>query len=287
MEKERTQWYMAGLEQVVRNAHLDLRETMDQFKNYSQWFNTDRAVPPGIVSDIRKTYKGIHDHLTKIRGINQLLESRYRQHYRRDSLRDRELSEFETLSKNLYSRFESMLQEIQAKARAKDSEEDSAVCGQRIPFQWFRSDENQLILLRNLQGLYELDYTYKTEFGVNVDQKRRVSRNSLRSLSLFVLSGEGGLIDILQFRMRLREYDIKERYAKDELRGVLTHLREISAEEVEGVIKRFMDSKEIKKLKCLLLSIQSQEDLGKETLYSADNILKEMTSGVVRTVHLN
>jgi len=286
MEKERTQWYMAGLEQVVRNAHLDLRKAMDQFKGYSQWFNTERAVPPGIVSDIRQTYKGIHDHLTKIRGINQLLESRYRQHYRRDSLRHREISEFATLSKNLYSRFESMLQEMGAKSRQKGREEDSAVCNQRTPSPWFRSTENQLILLRILRELHKLDYIYKTEIRLDVAHRPRVIQNKQRSLSLFVLSGEVGVMDILQSRMQLREYDIKERYAKDELRGALTHLREISAEEVEGVIKRFMDSEEIQKLKCLLLSIQSQEDLGKETLYSADNILKEMTSGEVRTVHL-
>ena len=287
MEKERTQCYTAGLEQVVRNAHLDLKEALDQFKAYSQWFNTERAVPPGIVSDIRKTYKGIHDYLTKIRRINQLLESRYRQHYRRDSLRDREISEFATLSKNLYSRFESMLQEIEAKSGRKDKEEDSAVCNQRTPSQWFRSTENQLILLRILRELYKLDYIYKTEIRSDVAYKPRVIQNKQRSLSLFVLSGEGGVMDILQSRMQLREYDIKERYAKDELRGALTHLREISAEEVEGVIKRFMGSEEIQKLKCLLLSIQSQEDLDKETLSSADNILKEMTNGEVRTIHLN
>ena len=283
---ERVQQYVASLERVVKNTHFDLRETMNQFQEYSRWFTLEGNVPSAIITDMRKTYKGIYDQLTKIRGINQLLESRYRQYYRRDSVRDKEISEYGILSKNLYSRFESMLQEIQAKARPKDREEDSEVCGQRIPFQWFRSDENQLILVRNLQGLYELDYTYKTELGLNVDQKRRVSQNSLRSLSLFVLSGEGGLIDILQFRMRLREYDIKERYAKDELRGVLTHLREISISEVEGVIKRFMDHSEVPRLKCLLFSIQSQEDLGKETLYSAPTLLKGMATGEVRTVQV-
>ena len=119
-----------------------------------------------------------------------------------------------------------------------------------------------------------------------VDRKQRVIQDKLRSLSLFVLSGEGGLIDILQSRIRLREYDIKERYAKDELRGALTHLREISAAEVEGVIKRYMDSREIPKLKCLLLSVQSQEDLGKQALGSADTILREMTGGEVRTLRI-
>lgn len=143
-----------------------------------------------------------------------------------------------------------------------------------------------MILRKNLQGLYELDYIHKAGAGSSVDQKRRVIDNKLRSLSLFVLSGEGGLLDILEFRMRLREYDIKERYAKDELRGVLTHLREISVAEVEGVIRRFMDSREVPGLKCLLFSIQSQGDLAKETVCSAPTLLKGMTAGEVRTVRV-
>ncbi|MEI9479336.1 MAG: hypothetical protein WCO26_22575 [Deltaproteobacteria bacterium] len=286
MEKERVQRYVASLEQVMRSAHLDLRETMIQFQEYSRRLTTERTVPPGIITDIRRIYMGIHDQLTKIRGIHQLLENRYKPYYRRDHLRDREVSEFGILSKKLYSRFESMLQEIEANGRLKDKEENSEVCTKRISFQWFRSRENQLILLGNLRGLYELDYIYKTGPGVDVDRKQRVIQDKLRSLSLFVLSGEGGLIDILQSRIRLREYDIKERFAKDELRGALTHLREISAAEVEGVIKRYMDSREVPKLKCLLLSIQSQEDLVKQALGSADTILREMTGGEVRTLRI-
>jgi hypothetical protein len=246
----------------------------------------ERTVPPGIIIDIRKIYMGIHDQLTKVKGINQLLENRYRQYYRRDHVRDREISEFGVLSKKLYTRFESMLQEIEAKGKLIEKEEDSEVCNKRVSFQWFRSRENQLVLLGNLRNLYELDYIYKTGPGVDTERKRRVIQGKLRSLSLFVLSGEGGVIDTLQSRMRLREYDIKERYAKDELRGVLTHLREISAAEVEGVIKRYIDSREVPSLKCLLLWIQSQEDLGKETLGSADTILKEMTRGEVRTLRI-
>jgi hypothetical protein len=286
MEKERVQRYVANLEQVMRSTHLDLRGTMIQFQECSQRLSKERTIPPGIIIDIRKIYMGIHDQLTKIKGINQLLENRYKPYYRRDHVRDREISEFGVLSKKLYTRFESMLQEIEGKGKLIEKEEDSEVCNKRVSSQWFRSRENQLVLLGNLRSLYELDYIYKTGPGVDTERKRRVIQGKLRSLSLFVLSGEGGVIDTLQSRMRLREYDIKERYAKDELRGVLTHLREISAAEVEGVIKRYIDSREVPILKCLLLWIQSQEDLGKETLGSADTILKEMTRGEVRTLRI-
>ena len=285
MEREAVQRYVASLEQVVRSTHLDLRGTMVQFQEYSQRLATDQAVPPGMITDIRKIYVGINDQLSKIRGINQLLEGRYRQYYRRDHIRERELLEFGALSKRLYTRFEALLQEIEAKGIRED-EDEPEVCKKRVSSQWFRSRENQTILLGNLRSLYALDYIYRTGPGVNTERKRRVIEDKLRSLSLFVLSGEGGTIDTLESRMRLREYDIKERYARDELRGALTHLREISTTEVEGVIKRYIDSRDVPSLKCLLLWVQSQEDLGKETLNSADSILKGMAGGEVKTLRI-
>ena len=286
MERESVQRYVASLEQVVRSTHLDLRGTMVQFQEYSQRLAADQAVPSGMMTDIRKIYVGINDQLTKIRGISQLLESRYRQYYRRDHIRDRELLEFGALSKKLYTRFEALLQEIEAKGKLADKEDEPEMGNRRVSSQWFRSMENQTLLLGNLRSLYTLDYIYRTGPGVDAERKRRVIEDKLRSLSLFILSGEGGVIDALESRMRLREYDIKERYAKGELRGALTHLREISTTEVEGVIKRYIDTKEVPSLKCLHLWVQSQEDLGKETFGSADAILKGMGGGEVRTLRL-
>jgi hypothetical protein len=86
--------------------------------------------------------------------------------------------------------------------------------------------------------------------------------------------------------MRLREYDITERYKEDELHGALTHLREISLSEVERVVRRFMDSGEFLKLKCLFLMIQSQKDLKKEIVGSTENILHGMGAGEVKTLSI-
>jgi len=282
MERERFQGYVASLEQIMKNTHFDLGEAMDQFHGLCLRVTPERIVPVGIITDIRQTYKEIQDQLTKIRGVNQLLESKYRQYYRRDSQRDREIIEFAFLAKSLYSKFEYILQEIEAKRSLRDRGDRLGAYLHRIPFAWFHSRENQIILLQNLRSLYELDY--KTLSDLECVQRRVVIRNEKRSVSLFVLSGEATLIDNLQSRMQLREYDIKERFTRDELRGALTHLREISLSEVERVIKRFTDSSEFSKLKCLLLSIQSHKDLEKEILGTAENILHGMGEGEVRTL---
>jgi hypothetical protein len=282
MERESLNGYVASLEQIVRNTHLDLREVMDQFQELCHRVTPERIVPMGVVTDIRQSYKEIQDQLTKIRGIHQLLEGKYRQYYRRDSLRDREIIELAFLAKSLYSKFEFALQEMEARRRLRGRGGLFEAGGQHIPLSWFQSKENQMVLLRNLQSLYELDY--KTRSDLECVQRRVVVRNGHRSISLFILSGEVPLMDQFQSQMRLREHDIKERFTKDQLRGALTHLREISPSEVEKLIRRFTDNSEFSKLKCLLFSIQSQKDLKKEILGTAENILQVMAEGEMRTL---
>jgi hypothetical protein len=281
MERERFQTYVASLEQILRNTHFDLTDAMKQLQDLCVRVTPERIIPMGIITDVRQTYKEIQDQLTKIRGVHQLLESKYRQYYRRDSLRDREIFESAFLAKSLYWKFECTLQEIEAKKNLRDKKEPLGV-PPRIPLAWFHSNENQTILLQNLRSLYELDY--KTLSDLECVQRRVVIQNGKRSISLFILSGEATLIDHLQSHMRLREYDIQERFTRDELRGALTHLREVSPSEAEKVIRRFTESSEFSKLKCLLLSIQSLKDLEKEILGSTENILQVMAEGEVRTL---
>ena len=284
MERERFQTYVASLEQIMRNTQFDLKEAMNQFQELCHRVTPERIVPMGIITDIRQTYKEIQDQLKKIQGVRQLLEGKYKQYYRRDAQRDKEILEFGFLAKSLHSKFEYTLLEIEAKRNLRNKGERFEAGRQRIPFSWFHSEENQIILLRHLESLYELDY--KTRSDWECTQRREVIRDGLRSVSLFVLSGEVTLIDHLQSHMRLREYDIKERLTRDELRGALTHLREISLSEVERVIRRFTDSNEFLKPKCLLLSIQSQKDLKKEILGMSENILYRMGEGEVKTLSI-
>jgi len=188
------------------------------------------------------------------------------------------------LAKSLYLTLEYTLQEIEAKKKLKGREELFAAVGQHTPFRWFQSARNQIVLLRNLETLSELDY--KTRFELGFERRRETIQNGMRSISLFAFSGEVKLIDALQSRMRFREYDITERYKEDEFRMALTHLREISPSEVKKVIRRFADSSEFLKMKCLLLPIQSQKDLKKEIVHSIENILNVMEVGEVKVLSI-
>jgi hypothetical protein len=54
----------------------------------------ERNVPKEIIVDIRELFKEIRNRLTEIKAVQQLLQGKYRQYYRRDSLRDKEILEF-------------------------------------------------------------------------------------------------------------------------------------------------------------------------------------------------
>ena len=282
MDRDKVQSYVASVEQTVRNIHLDLKVTTSQFEELCQRVTPDRVVPPTVITYVRKTYKDIQDQMTRIRELNQLLQTKYRQYCHKDTLRDKEITQSVFFTKNLYMKFESTLQEIEAKKKLKEKGEGSETHGQHPSSPWFHIKENQVLLLRNLRNLPDLRYNAPP--GLGIDKRRRIIHDNLRSLSLFVLSGETGLIDVLQDRMHLREYDLKERYAKDEIRGALTHLREISPSEVEKVMRRFADSGEFSKLKCLLFTVQSQKDLAKDMLNSTNKILRTTMEGEVKTL---
>jgi hypothetical protein len=280
MERGSFQGIAAGLEQIMENAYFDLREAMDQFQELCFMLTPERSVPIDLMTDIRQTYKKIQEELAKIRGAKQLLEGKYRQHYRRDHQREREIMEIGYLAKSLYLTFEYTLNGIETKTKLRDRGELLESYRQRMPFLWFHSRGNQVLLLRHLRNLSKLDY--KNQSDLEFKQRREVIWNEMRSISLFALSGEVALIDHLQSRIRLREYDLTERYREDEVRGALTHLREISPLEVEKVIRRFMDSSDFLRLKCLLHRIRSQKDLEQETIASTDDVLQGMGMGEVR-----
>jgi len=179
---------------------FDLREAMDQFQGLCLMITPERNVPIDLITEARQTHKKIQDQLTKISGARQLLEGKYRQYHRRDHRREKEIMEIAFLAKSLYLTLEYTLQEMEAKKKLKDRGELLLSVSQHTPFRWFQSAGNQIVLLRNLETLSELDY--KTRFELGFERRREAIQDGMRSISLFAFSGEIKLIDTLQSRMQ-------------------------------------------------------------------------------------
>ncbi len=275
------QRYAEGLEKTIQHNYCHLKEMVEDFKTLCLVVTPEKHTPRDIIVDIRELYKEIRDRLAQIKAIQQLLQGKYRRYYRRDSLRDKSIMEFGFLTKNLYSKFEYIL--LQKQALAHKKEEEIPREEQRgFPCQWFHSKDHQVTFLKNLRILHELDYEDPSEIGV--EEKRRALQEKARHLTLFCLKGKPSLIDEVYSRLRLREHDIIERYAQDELHGLLAHLREVNTVELEKIFERILKTEDFSKLKCLLIPIHSPADLEGNLLDRAKKTLHEMEEGNLKTL---
>jgi hypothetical protein len=280
MEKDRVQRYTGNLEKTIQNNYHYLKKTMDDFQEMCRMVTPERNVPREIIVDIRELYKEIRNRLTEIKAVEQLLQGKYRQYYHRDSLRDKAIMEFGFIAKNCYSKFEYTLMQVEALKKLKETIPTVEPPSQ--PFQWFHSKENQVALIKNLRLLMELDYGTNPEGGS--DERRDLTGS--RNLTFFLLYGDPASLDKLQSQTQFREHDIIERYHQNEIRGVLTHLREIEPSEVENVIHRLLESKGLTKLKCLLLPIHSPKDLEGDLPNLIKTTLQEMAEGELKTLSI-
>jgi hypothetical protein len=177
------------------------------------------------------------------------------------------------------------LQTFKQRLGEKESVGEEKLLGlEEVPhFRWFRNQENLVKFLRNVRILDELDYEMAPAW---VRERREVTKDKPRSLTLFIFKGNVQSISNLQSHMQLREHDILERYDEDELRGILTHLREIQPFEVESIFDRLKQVEGYSELKCLLVPIRGQRDLGVDLAGLVDKTLSKMGPGELRTLSI-
>ena len=186
MEKDSLQRYAESLEKTIQSNHHYLKEKAKDFQEMCLMVTHERNVPPEIVLDIRQLYKEIRTRLTQIKAIEQILQGKYRQYYRRDALRDKEILEFGFIAKNCYSKFEYTLMQKEAQKKAKEGEGVHRLDQKGVPYQWFHSKENQVTFIRNLRILHDLDYQKPSNLAAG--ERREVTQGRPRSLTLFVFS---------------------------------------------------------------------------------------------------
>ncbi len=280
MEKDRVQKYAESLERTIQNNFHYLKKTVEEFPEMCRMVTPERSFPAGILVDIREMYKEIRYRLTEVKAVEQLLQGKYRQYYRRDSMRDKEILELGFVAKNCYSKFEYTLMQIEAIKRLKESSQKMDHPGE--PLQWFHSKEKQVALIRNLRILKELDYEPPPE---EIGAERREAVGS-RTLTLFLFSGDPLLLDHLQSQIQLQEHDIIERYGQEEIRGVLVHLKKVNLSEVEGIFRRIMEDRGLRKLKCLLMPIHSPKGIEGDLFNLIHTTLRQMTDGELKTISI-
>ncbi len=288
--QDRVKKYAESLDKTVENTRYDIKKIVEDFHEKCLLVSPEKNVPRDVVTDLRETYKEIRERLTEAKAIQQLLKGKYRQYVRANPTRDKELTELGFLAKTCYSKFEYILLQIQAKERAKlkgvhKEREHSSKANGKAPFQWFQSNENEAMFLQEVEMMKNLGQ--EAPSPVANGERREIPKESVAgglNLTLFVIKGDPLALDALQAQIQLRDQDILERYNKEELRGVLSHLREIDPSEIENILRRSMKSDRFSNLKCLLVRIQSQEVLIPTLLERIEKTLGEMAEGETRSL---
>jgi hypothetical protein len=288
--QDRVKKYAESLDKSIENTRYDIKKTVEDFQEKCLLVSPERNVPRDVVTDLREIYKEIRERLTEAKAIQQLLKGKYRQYVRANPTRDKELTELGFLAKTCYSKFEYTLLQIQAKERAKlkglprEREHLPKGSGQP-PFQWFQSNENEAMFLQEVEMMKDLDQ--EAPSPVANGERREIPKEAVAgglNLTLFVIQGDPLVLDELQAQIQLREQDILERYSKEELRGVLSHLREIDPSEIENILQRSMKGAHFSKLKGVLVRIQSQEVLTHALLERIEKTLGEMAEGETKSL---
>jgi hypothetical protein len=265
---------------VIQKNYKYLKSIMEDFQDKCRLAASATGAAPGLFTEIPDIYQEIHKRLKETQAVQSLLKTRYPQYVRSEPERDKELLELDLNAGTYFSKF---LQTLKKHLGGKEDIGEEKFLGlEEIPhFQWFRNQENLVKFLRNVRILDELDYEIVPAW---VRERREVTKDKPRSLTLFIFKGSVRSITNLQSHMHLREHDIVERYDEDELRGILTHLREIQPFEVEKIFDRLKQVEGYSELKCLLVPIHSERDLRVDVAVLVEKTIHEMAPGELKTL---
>jgi len=274
----RIQRYVETLELVIHKNYRYLKSIMEDFQEKCRLATSTTDAPPGLFTEIPDIYREIQTRFKETQAVQSLLKTRYPQYARSELERDKELRGLDLNAGTYFSKF---LQTLKKRLGEKEDVGEEKLLGlEEVPhFHWFRNQENLVKFLRNVRILDELDYEMAPAW---VRERREVTKDKPRSLTLFIFKGNVRSISNLQSHMQLREHDILERYDEDELRGILTHLREIQPFEVESIFDRLKQVEGYSELKCLLVPIRGQRDLGVDLAGLVEKTISEMAPGELK-----
>jgi hypothetical protein len=280
MEHDRTQRYVETLEKAVEKNYGYLHDVQDEFRDKCLLVASGGNVPQGIVAHLKVIYHEMRTRVSEITALQNLLQGKYRKYVRRDLLRDKKISELSAGIRSIFQRFDGALRNFQAKSKNKDL----------VRRPWFRVEENQVILIKNLRILDELTYE-PAPHAIGSERRNAGSASAgsigppeSRWLTLFVLNGDAVTLDTLQTRIRLREHDVVERHRLEEIRGVLTHLTGPADVDVEKLFRAILEREKCAGLKCLLVTIRSHKDLAKAAQKQVDLHMAGIQAGEIHAV---
>jgi hypothetical protein len=269
-----------GLIRVIEKNQQYLDAMAEELKKKLAGGASLEQVPSTILREALAVYEDMRTRLLEIGAVEQLLARKQNRTAPQDPARQRLITELD-------SQIAAISRSLPQRPSAAGGAPEPA--GGRRPTpseQWLRTEEDSVAFTRNVRLLDELDYAPAAPAPPGspaAPDSRRIVEQSGRGFTLFSVRGPAAALDALHPQIRFREHDIIERFSAGEVRGVLTHLRQVLTEDVVNIFRRLITSR-FSEVVCILVRLQSPDHLGGHLLQYLDRMAEEMRPGQIRSV---
>jgi len=226
-------------------------------------------VPPAVLESILKEHGFVQMRLAEIESVQAFLFRRYNRRMPEDPQRRELINELDTRIAELSARLQ------------KESPPATASPAPAPSERWLRIDDNSLAFTINARLLDELEYEPSLP-----GELPRVVQQTGRGFTLFTLRGPATALDSIMPCFKLRQHDIVERFSATEIRGVLTHLRQISLGDTRHIFDQLLASR-FTDVKCVLVGLHSPDRLDEHFQQCIDRTVEDMPAGEIWTIDLS
>lgn len=270
MEQAPKKRHIGDLERVIAKNRDRIAEAGRELQEALLKTGIRDDVPPGTLREALKLYQDMRTRLLEVESIQRLLGQRHGRTYERDRVREKTIIDLDLQIREI-----SALLETQQPGLKRPSGTPSD--------HWLRDDADRAELTKNLRMLDELEYP--PPLADQAVRSGRTVEQEGRGFTLFSIRGPAASMDAILPSVKLRVHDIVERFSAYEIRGVLTHLRRTSEDDIEQIFRRLLAT-QFPEVKCILIELRSPDHLDASLLDTLERTAEKMRPGEMRTVNL-
>lgn len=279
MEPNQKNASTAGLVRVIEKNQQYLDAMAEDLKKKLAGGAALEQVPHSILLEALQVYRNMRTRLLEIESVERLLAQKQNRSVAQDPVRQDLIKELDAQIRLISSK---VPRTPSAAGRPSPGPAGAGARRMTPSEQWLRTEEDSAAFTKNARLIDELDYA---PGGPAAQRSRRIVQRSGRGFTLFSVRGPASALDAIHPHVRFREHDIIERYSATEIRGVLTHLRQIMVDDIVDIFRRLITG-QFSDVICILVRLQSPDQLDEHLLAYLDRMAGDLRPGQTRSVDI-
>jgi len=271
MEQEQDNQRAENLERVIEKNLRYIDTVVEDLLTVCMGARTLQAFPRSMIENVLNEHGRMRARHAEIEKVRAFLLRKYNRRIHDDPSRLKMMADLDVEIAALSAR-----QKTGAPTAPKQAAAGPPTASER----WLRIDDNSLSFTINARLLDELEYE-----PLRPGESPRVTQQAGRGFTLFTLRGPASALDEITPCFKLRQHDIIERFSATEIRGVLTHLRKTSLDDIRHVFYRLITCR-FTDVKCVLVGLHTPDQLDEHFLKYLDITAEEMHAGQIRTIDI-